>query len=182
MGEEDKEILEEFILESKQNIVEVEHDLLALEEDGADSEIINKMFRAIHSMKGSNGYLNLKNILSLSHLGETLLDQIRTGARDADPDTVDALLSMVDALSEMLSMTDLGESYDITEAVEKLNSILSAGQDKAEESHTCGCQLGNTELCQVLKSLPKTTDIISKINDGIKSNLFLYIVCTGSGS
>ncbi len=182
MGEEDKEILEEFILESKQNIVEVEHDLLALEEDGADSEIINKMFRAIHSMKGSSGYLNLKNILSLSHLGETLLDQIRTGAREADPDTVDALLSMVDALSEMLSMTDLGESYDITEAVEKLNSILSAGQDKAEESHTCGCQLGNTELCQVLNSLPKTTDIISKINDGIKSNLFLYLVCTGSGS
>ncbi len=176
MGEEDKEILEEFILESKQNIVEVEHDLLALEENGADSETINKMFRAIHSMKGSSGYLDLKNILSLSHLGETLLDQIRTGSRPADPDTVDALLSMVDALSEMLNLADLGESYDISEAVEKLNNILNEDKEQEEKIKSGSNPQGDTAVNSALYNLPKTAEVITKVNDGIKSNLFFYLI------
>lgn len=133
MSDEDNEILEEFILESKQNITDVEHDLLTLEENGADQDTINRMFRAIHSMKGSSGYLQLNNILSLAHLGETLLDEIRKNVREITPDTIDALLAMVDALIAMFETPDLGEGYDTSEVIAKLTAILE-DQEKEDKN------------------------------------------------
>ena len=176
MNNEDNEILEEFILESTQNITDIEQDLLAMEENGADSETINRMFRAIHSMKGSSGYLNLNNILAVSHLGETLLDEIRKNIRELTPEVADTLLAMIDALNEMFNTSDLGESYNTSGVLEKLQIILSSSSElDTGKAHGTPDSTSITSINELLPSLNLNDNEKSFLEASIKrkENLFL---------
>ena len=164
MSNEDNEILEEFILESTQNITEIEQDLLALEENGSDSETINRMFRAIHSMKGSSGYLKLNNILAVSHLGETLLDEIRKNIIEITPDVADTLLAMIDAINDMFKTSDLGKNYDTAEILSRLNAVLSSCAESENTEIQASAASGNSA---------NTTAILTSIDFKEKEKLIL---------
>ncbi len=124
---QDAELLTEFVSESIEGLQSIEQDLLSLEnEDGGnDSALVNRIFRAVHSIKGTGGYLGLESLVRLSHLAETLLEEVRNGQRKATPDVTDAILAAVDGLTCMLGMDDLGASYDCSEAMHKLNVALA---------------------------------------------------------
>ncbi len=124
MQDQDPALLEEFVVENSQNLEIFEQDLLALEETGVTPELINKMFRAIHSMKGSSGYLGLDNILEVSHLGETLLDQVRKDERELTAEITDVLLKTTDALRAMVESSDLGASYDTSMVLSLLQQTM----------------------------------------------------------
>ena len=130
---DDQELMTEFVSESLQGLSSIETDLLALESDGgADRELVNRIFRAVHSIKGTGSYMGLDNLVRLSHLAETVLDQIRTGERTVTPDVTDAVLSAVDALVEMLQSDDIGQTFCNQESTTKLNLVLgNAGPGKA---------------------------------------------------
>jgi len=122
----DQELLSEFVTESLQGLSSIEQDLLKLESDGgSDRELVNRVFRAVHSIKGTGSYMGLDNLVRLSHLAETLLDQIRAGSRDATAEVTDAILAAVDTLMEMLNSSDLGKSSARGEAFQKLESVLN---------------------------------------------------------
>jgi two-component system chemotaxis sensor kinase CheA len=80
MSDFDESIVEEFIVESKEHLESIEGDLLAIEKDltAINSESINKIFRAIHTIKGASGFLGFTTIGRLSHVMETLLSLIRS--------------------------------------------------------------------------------------------------------
>ena len=122
---QDTELLTEFVAESLNGLESIEKDLLSLEsEGGSDKALVNRIFRAVHSIKGTGSYMGLEQLVRLSHLAETLLDQIRSSERDATSDVTDAILAAVDGLTGMLQSADLGQSYDCAEAVGKLNQVL----------------------------------------------------------
>ena len=77
---EDDEILQGFIEESLEHLADIENDLLAIEEDGADinEDLVNKVFRAAHSIKGGAGFMGLTVIQDLSHVMENVLGLIRS--------------------------------------------------------------------------------------------------------
>jgi two-component system, chemotaxis family, sensor kinase CheA len=130
---QDTELLTEFVAESLQGLGSVEQDLMSLENDGGeDTALVNRIFRAVHSIKGTGSYMGLDNLVRLSHLAETLLDQIRSGQRRASPEVTDAILAAVDDLVGMLNATDVGKSYDCQSSMAKLNAIL--GLPSAEKS------------------------------------------------
>jgi two-component system chemotaxis sensor kinase CheA len=130
---QDTELLTEFVAESLQGLSSVEQDLMSLESDsGKDTALVNRIFRAVHSIKGTGSYMGLDNLVRLSHLAETLLDQIRSGERQATPEVTDAILAAVDDLVAMLNASDVGKSYDSQNAMAKLNKIL--GISTTEES------------------------------------------------
>lgn len=128
----DQDLLAEFVTESLQGLQSIEHDLLTLESDGgSDRELVNRIFRAVHSIKGTGSYMGLDNLVRLSHLAETLLDQVRSGQREASSDVTDAILAAVDTLMEMLSSDDVGVGVSSDEARGKLERVLAAGNGEA---------------------------------------------------
>jgi two-component system chemotaxis sensor kinase CheA len=133
---QDTELLTEFVAESLQGLSNVEQDLMSLESDGGnDKDLVNRIFRAVHSIKGTGSYMGLDNLVRLSHLAETLLDQIRSGQRQASSEVTDAILAAVDDLVGMLNAPDIGVSYDSTESVLKLDRVLGeAGSDSASSA------------------------------------------------
>ncbi len=77
---EDNEILQGFTEESLEHLADIENDLLAIEEDGADidEDLVNKVFRAAHSIKGGAGFMGLTVIQDLSHVMKNVLGLIRS--------------------------------------------------------------------------------------------------------
>jgi two-component system chemotaxis sensor kinase CheA len=98
----DQELLKDFILEATEGLDCLDQDLLALEQDNNNPTTINSIFRRIHTIKGTCGFLELTKIEQLSHIGETLLDSIRNDLVSMDSQVISALLKMLDAIRTML--------------------------------------------------------------------------------
>ena len=76
----DDDLLKEFVNESREHLATIEADLLVIEEQGTDidEDLVNKVFRAAHSIKGGSGFFGLDNVKELAHKAETVLDMLRS--------------------------------------------------------------------------------------------------------
>ncbi|MEG3638089.1 hybrid sensor histidine kinase/response regulator [Magnetococcus sp. PR-3] len=124
--DENDELLGMFVQEAVEHIETIEPDLLTLEEQGADTddEVINRLFRSVHSIKGSAGFFGLTAISKLSHIMENLLGKVREHAIEASPEVSDSLLSGLDKLQTMIDDVANSESVDATEQIKIIQSIL----------------------------------------------------------
>jgi two-component system, chemotaxis family, sensor kinase CheA len=95
-------IVEEFVDEASQRTNLLERQLIQLEETPAAAELLAEIFRGVHSLKGAASFLNFTKLRSLTHAGESLLARIRSGTLVADAAVVTLLLSLVDAIREIL--------------------------------------------------------------------------------
>ncbi len=111
----DSNLIDEFISEAGEHLEEAEKCLLLLEEQTAGPEVIDQLFRGIHSIKGTAGFLNLEAIAELSHAMENLLSLIRAGTRESGSEVIDALLRGTDFLNRMLAELSAGKSDNIPE-------------------------------------------------------------------
>ncbi len=98
----DPELIGDFVLESRDHLVNIEGQLLTLERDAADSEALNAVFRGFHTIKGLAGFLELWDVQRLAHEVETLLDTARTGELTLMPDAIDVILEGADFLQKWL--------------------------------------------------------------------------------
>ena len=117
----DDSLLQEFITESREHLESIEPDLLILEAKGANAgeDVINKIFRAIHSIKGAAGFFGFERLTHFSHLMESVFMKIRDKVLDPEPSIVDVLLKGVDRLMEMVN--DIHASGDVDVATEQAN-------------------------------------------------------------
>ena len=97
------EEVNEFLVESHENLDRLDRDLVALEADPMDKERLSSIFRTIHTIKGTCGFLGFQKLESVTHVGENLLSKLRDGELILNPAITDALLAMVDAVREMLA-------------------------------------------------------------------------------
>ncbi len=108
------EITREFLLESNEGLDQLDRDLVALEQSPKDQELLARIFRCIHTIKGTCGFLGLGKLESVSHVGESLLSLLRDGVRGLTPDRTSALLQLVDAVRQMLvSIETTGKEGDV---------------------------------------------------------------------
>ncbi|MCP4754721.1 MAG: chemotaxis protein CheA [Proteobacteria bacterium] len=108
----------DFVMEAEEHLGVIEENLLNLEQRPDDEDSINEVFRAIHSIKGTSDYVDLKAITRLSHKLETIFDRIRKGNRKYDDDLADVVLKGVDVLQTLLTTLKTGD----------LNSIVQFGE------------------------------------------------------
>ncbi|MFC1523272.1 Hpt domain-containing protein [Thermodesulfobacteriota bacterium] len=130
----DDESLQVFIDESLEHLADIESDLLAIEKDGANlnDELINKVFRGAHSIKGGAGFLRLNNIQELSHKMENLLGKIRNRKIIPNAENINILLLASDALRNMIDDVAGSNETDISTYLEAIDEIVIAGEPAQE--------------------------------------------------
>jgi len=102
MGDMD-DIIREFLVESNENLDQLDHDFVALEKDPKAQDILASIFRTIHTIKGTSGFLGFGKLESVTHAGESLLSKMRDGELTLDAEITSVLLAMVDAVREILA-------------------------------------------------------------------------------
>jgi two-component system chemotaxis sensor kinase CheA len=141
----DDELLGVFVSEAREHLATIEADLLAIEEAGAnvDKELVNKVFRAAHSIKGASSFFGLHKVKDLAHKLETVLDMLRSGKMIPNAEITNLLLAAFDQLREMINHYAESENEDITEITANLNDLASSylpPEDKASLVQTVSLQ------------------------------------------
>ena len=96
------DIVREFLIESYENLDQLDQDLVALESAPGSRELLSSVFRTIHTIKGTSGFLAFGDLERVAHVGESLLVELRDGRRLMDQHTTDVLLRMVDTIRDLL--------------------------------------------------------------------------------
>lgn len=154
---QNQEFINDFVEEAKAHIETIESALLQNENSNIDSETINCMFRAVHSMKGTAGFFGLKNIIELSHAMENIFSEIRNGSIALNNTIVDIMLMSNDCLKNMIENIIESEEVDVSDLIDKLDSILCATRNANEkEAENKGTELENkTRIMELPISVEK---------------------------
>jgi two-component system chemotaxis sensor kinase CheA len=131
----DQLLVDEFKAEANEHLATLIEDFLALEAqpDTPDSELVDKVFRAVHSVKGGAGFLGFQRISELGHAMESLLSKIRAGEIKPEKIYVDGLLRGVDLLNAMVADPVKSEDVDIGEVKTRLTELLTSKPQPAPE-------------------------------------------------
>ena len=97
------EIVKDFLIESSENLDRLDQELVKLESDPSSKELLDSVFRAIHTVKGACGFLGFARLEKLAHAGENLLSRLRDGKLVLTEEITSGLLAMVDAVRQMLA-------------------------------------------------------------------------------
>jgi len=125
----DTEIIKEFLIESYENLDRLDQDLIALEKDPGNRDTLASIFRTIHTIKGTSGFLAFNQLEAVTHVGENLLARLRDGHLVLTAEITTALLSMVDAVRQMLGSIERTENEgkrDDQELIARLTGLLKS--------------------------------------------------------
>ncbi|MEV1289835.1 chemotaxis protein CheW [Micromonospora sp. NPDC049679] len=135
--EELGEIVHEFLMESHENLDQLDRDLVALEQEPGSRELISRIFRTIHTIKGTSGFLAFSRLETLTHAGESLLSRLRDGVQPVTPETITTLLAMLDGVRALLATIEESGAegdVDVEAVIASVHRQMSdAAQSAADE-------------------------------------------------
>ena len=120
------EVIREFLLETHENLAELDADLIALEQDPTGRETLARAFRTLHTVKGTAGFLGFVRLQSLAHAAENLLSKLRAGEARFDQPIASALLAVVDTIRQTLAAVEANGSEgsaDHTDLISRLEQL-----------------------------------------------------------
>ncbi|MGB9745093.1 MAG: chemotaxis protein CheA [Desulfurella sp.] len=129
------EILRDFIVETTELLESLDEDLVALEKSPTDADLLNKVFRAFHTIKGSSSFLGFEKMTELTHKLEDLLNSLRRFELELTPSIMDAILMSVDKLKAMLEAIKQNQSIDDIDIEQEIHKLLKA-QNKPSQIDT----------------------------------------------
>ncbi|EGH3929389.1 hybrid sensor histidine kinase/response regulator [Campylobacter upsaliensis] len=125
--EDMQEILEDFLVEAFELVEQIDHDLVELESNPEDLELLNRIFRVAHTVKGSSSFLNFDVLTKLTHHMEDVLNKARHGELKITPDIMDVVLESIDRMKTLLnSIRDNGNDSAIGMDIEPICARLTA--------------------------------------------------------
>ena len=157
------DVVNEFLIESYENLDRLDSEFVALEEDpeGA-TETLQSIFRTIHTIKGTCGFLGFGKLEKVTHVGENLLSKLRDGLLSVDQEITTALLSLVDAVRAMLAEieeTGAEGGEDYSDLIDLLGRLLEEDDDahgeRASQS-TADSEPAESEEPTTSEEAPKT--------------------------
>ena len=202
----DESLMSDFVAECRDHLNAIEPDLLTLEEqhNNVPKEIINRVFRAIHSIKGGSSFLSLESLKQLSHAMENVLMLVRNEKLEITQEIMDVLLRSVDVLRAMLDDVQASDDIECAEEIRQLNEIaegkpvsttaqetVPAPKPKPQKSPQEPAQLAEStqENMDVAETdEPKASNWIDKIDafvidhptldDALRHGMFFYFITT----
>ncbi|MGL2400494.1 chemotaxis histidine kinase/response regulator CheAY2 [Helicobacter pylori] len=155
-----QEIMEDFLIEAFEMNEQLDQDLVELEHNPEDLDLLNRIFRVAHTIKGSSSFLNLNILTHLTHNMEDVLNRARKGEIKITPDIMDVVLRSIDLMKTLLvtirdtgSDTNNGKENEIEEAVKQLQAITSQNLEGAKE--TSGAKEAPKEVKEEIKEKTK---------------------------
>lgn len=128
------DLIPEFVEESLEHLKNIEEDIIIIEQGTADNELINRVFRAVHSIKGGSSFLGLKNIEHLSHKMEDIFNLVRNNDLEFTSRISSSVLTAIDKLKEMLERSEASDDFDISTNLKDLEKCLSGKAAAAKET------------------------------------------------
>ncbi|HEY1755118.1 MAG TPA: chemotaxis protein CheW [Bryobacteraceae bacterium] len=132
---DDPEIITEFLIESNENLTRLEQEIVELEQRPSDPVLLASIFRTIHTVKGTCGFLAFSNLEGVTHIAENILSQLRNGERSLTPQLTSLVLETMDVIKKELASIEAtskesGDSYE--DLKRRLNLVSSAARSGEE--------------------------------------------------
>ena len=124
---EDQELLEGFLAETAELLEKLDDDLVALEKSSEDADLLNRIFRSIHTVKGASSFLGFDQLVKVTHKTEDVLNRLRKGELIVDPEIMDVILEATDLVKILVNDIKAGEiqEREIDGTIAKLLPLLS---------------------------------------------------------
>lgn len=166
--QEDPELLAEFTIEAMAGLAQVDQNLLAMEQS-ADDSLINEVFRAVHSVKGSAGFLGFNSVQKLAHEFETILDLVRHNQLQLNSDGIDAMLRSNDALKSMLESPHI--AFDVVPFINDLKrwQAIQTGGPSPALNHA------EDNLSDIADRVAATTDQLDQRIASLNDEAVVYV-------
>lgn len=162
-----QEIFEAFVVESTELLENLSQDLMLIEETPEDEELLNRIFRAFHTIKGTSSFMGFDKISTLTHSAEDILNKLRKFELKVNQEIIDVLLEVYDYLTLMIQRVKNGEDIsdvDYSQTLHKIEILKSGGslenaKDSSEES---------SEEISVQQTSHESREIGSKVEEVLK--------------
>ena len=133
------DLLSEFLTETNEGLAVLDVELVKLEQNPNDQELLSNIFRLMHTIKGTCGFLGLPRLESVAHAGENVLGKIREGGLEVSPTAVSLILECLDQIRSLLSVLETSETEpegDDSDLIGRLN-VFAEGGESAEGGAAC---------------------------------------------
>ena len=122
-----KEIVESFLIETKELLEKLDSDLIIFEKNSEDAELVNQIFRAFHTIKGTSGFLGLNKLTEVTHRCEDILNKIRKNEAKLNSTVMDAILLSYDTIKDLVTSIEVNqnESTEVTGVIEVLEKVIA---------------------------------------------------------
>jgi len=146
-----QEIIQDFLVEADELLEELDEDLVRLESESEDEELLNKVFRAFHTIKGSASFLGFEKLTKLTHRLEDVLNRLRKFELRLNSEMMDAILAGVDKAKVIIELIKNGEnpeSVDIEEDVGRLSKFLEENY-RSKEVESLEKEMSEEEMVEI---------------------------------
>ena len=155
---QDANLLNEFLTESEELLQQADQDLVTLESAPEDEELLNRVFRTFHTIKGTSGFMGFTQVVELTHQAEDVLNLLRKKERKITRQTMDVLLVVLDQLRAM--MEDIRQhtprQYDLSALLGQLRKLQAPEGDQP--------MLGEIMVAQKVINHAELEDSLSQAN------------------
>jgi two-component system chemotaxis sensor kinase CheA len=135
MSDELQEIINEFVIEAEETLEKIDPMFIDLEIKGYDKDILNEIFRGMHTLKGAAGFLGFGQIVDVSHRAESIMKRLRDGELTLTKDLMDTILKSLDTLKLLISQIKKGDGseVDISAILNELDSATLITKDQSQK-------------------------------------------------
>ncbi len=167
-----REILEEFLIEADEILSNLDQDLIELENNPDDKDLLNKIFRGMHTLKGGAGFLNLTTIVEIAHKIEDIFNKLRNDEMTLTPEMMDVIFEGVDKLKEAIEMLkdndEIPDEEEVRDIIQKLITILEGGEVSSEVSSQ------NQQQDQSSQNSEEEFEFVDGVDEDIKKLIIQY--------
>jgi len=155
MANEMEEIIVDFLQETGEILENLDQDLVTLEETPYDTDLLNKIFRGIHTVKGTSGFLGFEKMTEVAHKTEDILNKLRKEEIKLTPILMDVILEGVDAVKAIFESIreTREENVEIEDVVKKLEKVLQEEEEKQKQKEEEGTQPPILEIPDLKKDI-----------------------------
>jgi len=157
------DLLQEFVAETRETLEALSGEIVAWEADPADRPRLDAIFRFVHTVKGSCGFLDLPRLARLSHAAEDVLAAVRSGNRTPNTALVNGVLAIVDRIGEIVEAIDAGASLDDT--TEDL--LIAALAEDAVPAAAPGPQVSVSQQRAASRTIRLNVDLLDRMMSGM---------------
>ena len=161
----DEDILQDFLVEAKEGITNLEEGFIELEKDKKNIEILRALFRTMHSLKGAAGFFGFKTLESIAHFSEDILSKLRDSLIEPDEDIIDILLKAVDHIKYIIGYIEENKAEPIEDKILDFLVELSNFNEKLKKRIQ---EKPKEEKPEEIKAEEKKEEIKKEIKEEVK--------------